>query len=152
MALLQMSDGSPNSSEKTVFAKGAALCERIALMNLNRLWSLATPTMETKRTLSEYCRKLVDAMDNAGTEKRQQVLRLLISEIAFEGVQVRIRGAITTDQNLFNPQPIDSWAQPSGVGIIAPTSRSLERNPDKMEFEIVAPVKTAYFKESRKAA
>jgi hypothetical protein len=118
----------------------------------NELWTSASSATETKRTLSDYCRKLVEAMENAVTEKRQQVLRLLISEIAFEGVQVRIRGAITTDQNLFDPQPIDSWGPPSTVGIAAPTSRGSERNPDKMEFEIVAPVKAGYFKESRKAA
>jgi hypothetical protein len=118
----------------------------------NELWTSASSATETKRTLSDYCRKLVEAMENAVTEKRQQVLRLLISEIAFEGVQVRIRGAITTDQNLFDPQPIDSWGSPSTVGIAAPTSRGLERNPDKMEFEIVAPVEDSYFKESRKAA
>jgi site-specific DNA recombinase len=115
----------------------------------NELWTSASSATETKRTLSEYCRKLVEAMENAVTEKRQQVLRLLISEIAFEGVQVRIRGAITTDQNLVDPQPIDSWGQPLGVGIIAPTSRGSERNPDKMEFEIVAPIETTYFKKTK---
>jgi hypothetical protein len=89
-------------------------------------------------------------MENAAVEKRQQVLRLLVSEITFEGVQVRIRGAIATDQNLFNPRPMDPWGQPSAVGIISPTSRGLEHNPDKMEFEIVALVQTGYRKTSRR--
>ena len=90
-------------------------------------------------------------MEDASVEDRQHLLRLLISEIIFEGVQVRIRGALNVDQNSASAS-IRQWDSPSRsapVGITSPISRGSGRNPDKMEFEIVAPIETTYFKKPK---
>jgi hypothetical protein len=115
-----------------------------------QLWA-SSPAPIIKRTLSEYCRKVNDSMENASPTKRQQILRLLISEIIFEGFQARIIGALSADEGS-EESPFD-LNDPAGtgsnVGITAPTSRRLDRNPHKMEFEIVAPIPKGYFKEAK---
>jgi site-specific DNA recombinase len=62
----------------------------------NELWT-SMPAPAIRRTLSDYCHKVSESMDNASPEKRQQILRLLISEIIFEGTQARIFGALSFD-------------------------------------------------------
>jgi site-specific DNA recombinase len=116
----------------------------------NQLWNSATTAAAAKRTLDDYCRKVLQSMEDASFENRQRLLRLLISEIIFEGVQVRIRGALNVDQYSASASvhQLDSSGPSAIVGIMPPTSRSMERNPHKMEFEIVAPLATGYFKKA----
>ena len=120
--------------------------EKSALNSPQDQLELTARMPETRRTLSGYCEKVVESMDQATPEKRQQLIRILVSEITFQGAQVVIRGAISAgrDNPLLPLHPTAPSVPSPIVGIAAPISRSMERNPDKLEFEIVARVNATH--------
>jgi site-specific DNA recombinase len=54
----------------------------------------ALPLIEIKRSVAEYCKILTQQMKNFASEARQRILRLLVTEIIYEGTQIRIRGVL----------------------------------------------------------
>jgi hypothetical protein len=72
-------------------ARKSALEERKS--NLNRQGEVP-PLAEIKRSVAEYCKIATQQMKKFSDEMRQRFLRLLVTEIIYEGVRIRIRGVL----------------------------------------------------------
>src|SRR6266496_2825505 len=88
------------------------------------------PRQTARRSLTEYCNLLSSKLRALDLNRKQQVLRLLLSKIVFEGSRVRISGAI----------PLGTDAEESHIATTPPYSRGLnnalqtnEINPGRTE-------------------
>ncbi len=105
------------------------------------------PPLALEAMVDEYCRRVSAVIDRLGFTDKQNLLRILIREIVFNGKQVLIRGRIPWDEAAgfvsagANIGPVSCLSDDYSRGIETTTRRRCGRNLAQFEFELVAEVK-----------